>query len=74
MLQKNDEGLEQPIAFFNKTLRDSKLKYSTLEKQAYSLVNELIFFRIYVLHSKFIAYIPNASIKDIITHLDSEGK
>ena len=48
LLQKNKEGLEQPIAFFSKTLRDSELKYSILEKQAYALVKALKFFRIYV--------------------------
>ena len=32
LLQKNKEGLEQPIAFFSKTLMDSELKYSILEK------------------------------------------
>ena len=74
LLQKNKDGLEQPIAFFNKTLRDSKLKYNILEKQAYSLVKALKFFRIYVLHSKVIAYVPNVAIKDVLTQLDNEGK
>ena len=74
LLQKNNEGLEQSISFFSKTLRDSELKYSTLEKKAYSLVKALKFFRIYVLHSKVIAYVPNTAIKDILTHPDSEGK
>ena len=74
LLQKNKDGLEQPIAFFSKTLRDSELRYSTLEKQAYSLVKSLKFFRIYVLHSKVIAYVPNAAIKDVLTQPDSEGK
>ena len=32
LLKKNKEGLEQPIDFFSKTLRDSELKYSILEK------------------------------------------
>ena len=54
LLEKNKDGLEQPIAFFSKTLRDSELKYSILEKQAYSLVKDLKFFRIYVLHSKLL--------------------
>ena len=54
LLQKNKEGLEKPIAFFSKNLRDSELKYSILEKQAYALVKALKFFIIYVLHSKFI--------------------
>ena len=30
LLQKNVEGLEQPIDFFSKNIRDSELKYSTL--------------------------------------------
>ena len=46
LLQKNKDGLEQPIAFFSKTLRDLELKYIILEKQAYSLVKALKFFRI----------------------------
>ena len=32
LLQKNNDGLEHPIAFFSKTLRDSEPKYSILEK------------------------------------------
>ena len=31
-------------------------------------------FRIYILHSNIIAYIPNATIKDILTQPDYEGK
>ena len=74
LLQTNKDGLEQPIAFFNKTFRDSQIKYNTLEKQAYSLVKALNFFRIYVLHSKFIDYVPNAAIKNVLTQPDSERK
>ena len=74
LLQKNVDGIEHPIAFFSKTLRDSELKYSTLEKHAYSLVKALKFFRIYILHSKIISYVPNVAVKDILTQPDSEGK
>ena len=63
LLQKNAKGLEQPIAFSSNTLRDLELKYSALEKQAYALVKALKFFRIYILHSKNIAYVPNAAVK-----------
>ena len=38
------------------------------------MVKALNFFRIYVLHSKVIAYVPNAAIKDVLTQPDSEGK
>ena len=67
LLQKNKEGLEQPIAFFSKTLRNSELKYIILEKKSYCLVKALKFFRIYVLHSKVISYVPNAGVKDVLT-------
>ena len=38
------------------------------------MVKALKFFRIYVLHSKVIACVPNAAIKDVLTQPDSEGK
>ena len=38
------------------------------------MVKVLKFFRIYVLHSKVISYVPNAAVKDVLTQPDSEGK
>ena len=32
LLQKNEQNLEQPIAFYMKALRDSTLKYDIMEK------------------------------------------
>jgi hypothetical protein len=32
LLQKNEEGFEQPITFFSKSLRDAELKYDIIEK------------------------------------------
>jgi hypothetical protein len=74
LLQKNDEGFEQPIAFFSKSLRDVELKYDILEKQAYAMVKALKAFRTYVLHSKIIAYVPTNSVKDILVQPDSDGR
>ena len=45
-----------------------------MEKHAYALVKALKFFRIYLLHSKILEYVPNAAIKEILTQLDFEGK
>ena len=67
LLHKNAEGLEKPISFSSKVLRDSELKYNSLEKQAYALVKALEFFRIYLLHSKNLSYVPNAAVKEILT-------
>jgi hypothetical protein len=41
LLQKNVEGLEQPIAFFSRALRDEELKYEIMDKQSYALVKDL---------------------------------
>ena len=45
-----------------------------MEKQAYALVKALKFFRIYVLHSKILAYVPSSAVKEILGQPDSEGK
>jgi len=41
LLQKNGERVEHPVAFFSKTLRDDKLRYDLIEKQAYALIKSL---------------------------------
>jgi hypothetical protein len=74
LLQKNDQGQEQPIAFFSKALRDAEYRYEIMEKQAYALVKSLKAFRVYVLHSKIIAYVPSTSVKDILIQPDIDGR
>jgi hypothetical protein len=32
LLQRNSEGLEQPISFFSRALRDAKMRYDIKEK------------------------------------------
>ena len=73
LLQADEEGSEHPMAFFSKTLRDAKLRYDIIEKQAYALIKSLKAFRDYILHSKVIAYVPSASIKDVLTQPDADG-
>ena len=74
LLQKNAQNMEQPIAFFSLVLRDSELKYNVIEKQAYALVKTLKDFRVYVLLSHVIAYVPNAVVKEILTQPDPGGR
>ena len=73
LLQKNPKGQEQPIAFFSKALRDAPLKYNIMEKQAYALVKALKDFRVYILHSYIIAFVPHIVVKDILSQ-DPDGK
>jgi hypothetical protein len=74
LLQKDEHNFERPIAYYNNTFRDSPLKYDIMEKQAYALVKALKEFRVYIFHSHTIAYVPNSSMKDILTQPDPEGK
>ena len=51
-------------------LRDGELKYDIMEKQAYALIKVLKYFRIYILHSHVVAYVPSSEVKRILTKLD----
>lgn len=74
LLQQDEEGSEHPIAFFSKDLRDAELRYDIMEKQEYALIKSLKSFRVYILHSKIIAYVPSVAIKDVLTQPDADGR
>jgi ribonuclease HI len=74
LLQKNEEGREQPIAFFGRELRDAESRNEIMEKQAYALLKSLKSFIVYVLNSKVTTYVPSASVKDILVQLNVDGK
>lgn len=63
LLQKNEYFHGQPISLFSKVMRDAKLKYDIIVKQAYALIQALKSLRMYVLHSPIIAYVPNGVVK-----------
>jgi ribonuclease HI/transposase InsO family protein len=73
LLQKNDDGQEQPIAFMSKALQNSELNYTTMEKQAYALVKSLKYFRVYIGYSKVVGYVPHPAVKDILGQQDCLG-
>jgi hypothetical protein len=45
-----------------------------MEKQDFSLVKAVKYFRVYVLHSKIISYVPSSAIKNILTQSNSDGR
>lgn len=49
------------------------MKYNIMEKQAYDLVRALKSFRIYLLHSKIVIYVPDTVVKEILMQPDSDG-
>ena len=62
------------LLFLSRTLRDAKLKYDPIEKQAYALIKSLKTFRIYILHAKVLAYVPLDAVKDVLTQPNIDGK
>ena len=74
LLQKNNENMEKPIAFFSKMLRDGELKYDIMEKQAYALVKALKDFMVYILHSHVNSHVPTSAIKKNLTQPNPEGR
>ena len=74
LLQQDEEGSKHPVAFFSKNFRDAELRYDIIEKRAYALIKSLKSFRVYILHSKIIAYVPSAAIKDVLTQPDAGGR
>ena len=45
-----------------------------IEKQTYALVKSLKSFRVYIMHSKVIAYVPNIAVKYVLVQPNTEGK
>lgn len=45
-----------------------------MEKQTYALVKAIKDFRVYILYSHMIAYVPHVAVKEILTQEGLEGK
>ena len=73
LLQKNDQGHEQPIAYMSRTLQNAELKYPMFEKQAYTLVKSLKHFRVFIGYSKVIGYVPNSEVKVVLSQSERLG-
>ena len=66
LLQKNEEGFEQPIVFFRKSLQAAELKYDIIKKYAYTLVKVVKSFRCYLVNATIISFVPTTIVKDIL--------
>jgi hypothetical protein len=56
-----------------KTLRDSNLNYTIMEKQSYALFKFLNHFITYVGYNKIKDFVPYPSVKDVLSQQDSLG-
>lgn len=74
ILMQNKDKTEQPISFFSRIIRDAALWYNIIEKQALALIKVLKDFRVCILHSHTLAYVPNAAIKDVLMKTYPKGR
>lgn len=57
LTHKNMKGEEFPISFMNQEIHDYELEYSPLEKQVFSLVKVVAYFRSYIFNNPIKAYV-----------------
>ncbi|KAH9331986.1 hypothetical protein KI387_004094, partial [Taxus chinensis] len=74
LVQKNDKGVEAPIAFMSFPLKKHELKYNQLEKHAFAVVKAVKNFRFYILNSHMVVMVPGSAIKSILSQKDPRSK
>ena len=74
LMQKKYSKTEQPITFFRWTIRDATLRYNIIEKKALALMKVMKDFQVSILHSHIRAYVPNATLKDVLMSTDPKGR
>jgi len=68
LTQKNQKGEELQVSFMRKELHDYEMRYSPLEKQAFSLVSDIGYFRTYILNNPIKAYVPYPPVRMMLGH------
>jgi len=64
LVQQNEEGLEQPIAFFNQGLEGYEERYSFVEKHVLAIIRSLKKFRHLISNNKIHLMIAHPSVKE----------
>ena len=63
LAQEHDEGVERPIQYLSKQLAGAQLRWATIEKEAYAVVNDLTKLRPYLYCSEFTIYTDHKPLK-----------
>jgi hypothetical protein len=62
LVQNPIEKCDQPIAYASKFLNNVKKNYTTIEKEAFAMVNALHKIRYYLLGNKFVFYVNHMAL------------
>lgn len=74
LYQKDDEGAENPIAYYSQKLNECQRKYSTTEKECLAAVMAVQKFRPYVELMPFTVVTDHASLKWLMSLKDLSGR
>lgn len=74
LAQKNDEGLELPVAFFSKKLNKAQSNYSVTELECLSVMLALKKFRPYVEGQDFVVVTDHSSLQWLMRQTDLSGR
>lgn len=74
LVQQNQEGLEQPTAFFSQVLKDCELSYSFVEKHVLSIIRSLKNFRHMLSNNKIHLLVAHPSIKEFLLRKELNEK
>ena len=74
LMQKNNEGLDHPVAYGSRKLLPRERNYSTIEREALAIVTGIKHFRTYVEGTKFIVGTDHDPLTHLATLKDSHGR
>ena len=74
LVHQNDEGSEQPLAFFSQGLKDYELHYSFVEKHVLAVIRSLKKFRHMLSNNKIKIMVAHHSVKDFLLNKDLNTK
>lgn len=74
MCQQNDEGLEQPIAFFSQILHDYETRYSFVEKHVLAVIRSLKKFKHMLSNNKSHLLVAHPTVKEFFLNKDINDK
>ncbi len=63
LVQEDEQGLERPIQYISRALKGAELRWSTIEKEAFSIVNALTKLRPYLYGAEFTIYTDHRPLK-----------
>jgi len=74
LMQQNNQGMEQPLAFFSQTLKYYEVRYNPMDKQVFSILRALKKFRYMLENNHIKVLVSHPSVRDYIMGIEISEK